>query len=739
MSNIYQISYGKHEGNWNWHSFNVDPSAPVALIPFMETEGNGCATDNYNYKYWENEDGTFDDVILFMSYRGCFGQLRVRYGDEYRDPDGRSYMFVNAFVGLSNKGVLTDPNILVGISKENYHFTYEETQDFSSKPLYDEKFTFESALSEVGINKEQLEEIMACVYLAFNESRNYSTYFVLQSFSEIKYKALSFLILSLLPEQLRYNIIFSNADTRPSDTCQSFKIVKKAPTGVKYYCVNTGETNIKIENVDKYISYFPFYEKYKKYGYNSFCEYSKEIIECTGMLELPYSLSYGQLLMVSKFDLGCEYFQGLDKLDLIEYIRRLLSFNWNTTDAFRSYLIELLEYTKEKDCVIDSDIERKIYPWIERINQQNFNDLYDQLLAIKLQQLEKEKIFTELDSKGNWYYWADLLYQRGAEKSIVEYIKNKIEKYDTIESVKDLIKTIQKNKYSYVKEDTIAESLFTKLFHLYVNKLKENINIEGSFEKILSEYREFINCADKIFNNVSDTNIISLFMKDYELDTFEFNSIYVGNIKTLVNHFENTDKVLQYYIDAFEKTEYFINKEQENSDITKHEDVADNISYTECKDKQAFDYIEAIYSMERYEIKENYIDKVYSFIVSRLKNQKGNDLKFWYQLTRKFYSSENIVKHLIETKLEVFNNYKTFEKCILGFSEIDIDLLENIKNDYEKASRSEDTKSKITKKCLNSINHRLKEVALKDIQKNNFKKRVKDKLFRQKDKGTKNE
>lgn len=712
----YKMRYGKHEGNWNWHSFNVDPSAPADIIKLFETESNVFAPSNFNVSCLRNDDGSYNDVIRYISHSGGFGQIRVRYG--FYEPSsigGREYMISNAFLSPSNIDSLDDPNALVEVKDDNFGFLFEENPDFNADIKKCGTFSIKSAMDTLRITQEDMNNIMKCVFISMFDKRDCSTFFVINEFSEDKFRALVYLVLSFLPHPLRYGICFSNADNSVRNESKNYVIVEKNPISENYYNINSGETSINLDIVKKRPNLFPFCELLESCSVDEYLNYCIEIKNASGLFELQNNHTYRDILLLSKLMLKEKYYSELSKSYLIEYLDEVTDCRWKKTSALKEYYIGLVKYVFKSGCILESELYDRIYTWVSEIGSQEFLFVYHELVALRLLRLPEAELADFLDAKDgeedDWLFWLDIIYKIGGEKDkkqVIAYFTKRISAGSNI----DFLRSVGERLLSTSFYDSIKKMFFNKLIECYASEIIKNLYSIGHIEKEFADYKkdtvsifDFSSEDYEIKKSGMIKSVVEAILRVYDVNTFSFEESYVECIKLLMT-FADFPKNIKCLVEIFEETKQIAF-------------ATDTQNLTET-------YLNKISSLGscsssfKYEL----IEKLYQFITDTLKNRRSFDLEFWYRLTDELFSvfpkRPSAVQCMINYELPVVSDEEFFESAIFA-DKVSEDFVIVLIKEYEtfiEKCNSKSVEGKTAKACLALLKKRKKELEKNKKSKN---------------------
>ena len=720
------MRYGKHEGNWNWHSFNVDPSTPADIIRLFEIESNAFTPSNFNVLSLKAYDGSYSDLIRYISHSGGFGQMRVRYGFyEPATTGGREYMISNAFLSVANSDSLDDPNALIEISGENFEFLYEENPNYDSAVKKENTFSIKSAMDTLKITQKEMNEIMRCVFITMYDKRNHSTFFVVPEYSEEKIRALAYLILSFLPHPLRYGISFSNADNSAQSESKNFVVIGKAITGENYYNIETGETSFNLDIVSKRIYLFPFCERLEKDGVENYSAYCMKVKKAAGLFDFKINPTYNDILLLSRIMLKEKYYSELSQDKLIEYLEEITNCPWKKTDVLKEYFVGLINYVLKVRCVLKSELYDQIYVWVNEIASQQFFLVYQELQVLRLLQFSEEELFAFLDKKDeaddDWIFWLDNMFKMSEDKEkvqaeVLKYTNKRIDDCDNINSLKSVGEGLLGSSFYKL----VRANVFLNLTNLYATQINNSINSVEKIEKLLLDYKQ-----DVIFLLGVDPNgfeakksrylkaISEQFLEIYDINSFTFETSYINGIERLMQFVDFSENV-KFLISAYNATGHIALATEINDEIDSYLKIICNINLL----SKSFD--------------NKLVERLYSFIVEKLKSNQFLDITFWYKLTEYIFSSSypdcSVAKCMFNYRLPFMVDENSFQYAISS-DVVSEEFLSTLIKDYElfiEEYNSKSAEGKFLKNCLALLKKQKKSLDKnkKSKSKNHTEKKV---------------
>ena len=626
MKKFYQVCYGKP--NNNWKSFNCSPDATTNVVSFFEKNAINNTPQNFDYsKLGENEN--LCEIVCFDRF---IETSRTKYG--MVDNFGRPMMFSNGFVFDAYDKWLENPNNILALSEDNFHFSIEETANIPDVPKYNSPFSMETAKSITKLNDDQIKMIMGCVNLSFASSINYPTYLVFSGTTEEK-KALMFIIISLIPYSLRYQICISNANNFQYSMNKTFMIVDEIPESGQYIDVRTSSGNIELGIIEEDNKY-PFLAALFEYGVNSYDRYCKELAEEANEIGLPYICDYDDLIYA---DLILRAnFKSIQKKNDTELTKFLLDISAKvpignlTVDQFVSKLLKIY-------------IERKIEPnevLLNRIKVRNdkteCKDLqaeykHLQMLALVNSGEEKTVDFLREEKSRNinaFEEWAKYIINSNGENCVNKYYSSEIANATSFQQIKDL----WSERKELISDNSIDSETKERLHYIALNELFTKSNVKDSFNEIIEEYTQ---TYFEMFGEENEPlelqdSLFSAFWDKYVIDDFEFSDEYCVNLKEI----KSINK--KVYAPSF--VEYLL-RLQESIIFASKDNGPPERQMLEDEFRCFNDYTELTESLR---------NKLSEYVLSVFSNCQNKHLIFWYKLAK--------------IRLKEDETYKAFDRMI---------------------------------------------------------------------------
>ena len=643
MKKFYQVCYGKP--NNNWKSFNYSADATSNVISFYEKNAINNTPQNFDYSKLSGSECLCEIVCQ----DGLIETSRIKYG--MVDNFGRPMMFSHGYVFISDDKWLENPNNVLAMSEENFHFTVEETTEIPSIPKYNTPFSIESAKSITKLSDNQLKKIMGCVNLSLSSATNFPLYFVYEGNIEEK-KALMYLIFSLLPFPLRYQVSISTANNFQFSMNKTFMIIDYIPENGQYFDVCSGETNIDLEVLDEEGKY-PFLEALFTYGIDRYDEYCRALDKKAQEIGLSYICDYDDLVYADII-LHAD-FNSIDKKNDVELTKFLLEFSSKV--PIGNLLVDEFIYNLLK-IYIDRNIEpnevllNRIKIRNDKTESVNLEKAYKHLQMISLVNSGEDRTIEFLTEEKNrnvkaFDEWITYILNSNGQEYIDKYYVLEISKAYSFLQVKE----IWNERRNYIDNSKIDSSAKLQLHQIALNQMYERIHEKDSFNLIIEEYS---GTYFEMFNGEDDglslqNNLFTSFWEKFNVVNFEFDNYYCQNLKEVVK-IDNKVYAPDYveYLLQLQETVEFVKKDNLPSERQMLEDTFKKISNYQ-------------------ELLGDVLEKMRHYIVDSFSNEQNKHLVFWYKLASINLPSNEEYKafdNMINWNLEVFLSDYAFEESL---------------------------------------------------------------------------
>lgn len=660
MNNFYQICYGK-PNKTDWTYFNASKDTPSNVLAFFTKAAKDNSPEFVDSSFSEEKKNFFE----LTSDDGMVEISKVQYGGT--DVMGRPTMFVHGFTFASEENILKNPEELLAVSKDNFKFSVEETQEVPSSLIMDEPWTVNSAMQCANLERNHLESIMALVNFSLANNNSSSSYIVYDGTEEQK-KAIIYLILHFLPYPLRYELSFSTADNLNKNFKKNIIITdKESKNG---YCVNlqTGSYDFDWENVEADKAKYPFYDEFKKSfdDFDVFCNNLQKVQKAIGY---NFFCSYKDLLFIyeiqtfltgektiESFSQNSQEFQKF----VFEFLGKAPVGN-NVIDSLIAAMLE--EYTKQ-DLPVNEFLMKYITYRSEKTEEKLLKSICEKLQAKFLLSNGIESAVEFLKSKkeqniDDFKKWAILMVNIENAKAVDEYFNEQIQNAQNYDELSQIFEEI----VSINQESTSLESVKEKLIELAYGEMIKKPDASGYYNEVLDLCSE---CYVKMFGDDNKNSeilnrVVDKFWESYDIQSFEFNNDYVTNLKSVrVNKAEPV--LVGSFCKIYDLIDNFIN----NDNAETRNELVEELNILNSQ----------------YRLIKSIKDKIASAILNSAK--KGRNLDFWYEIAL-FDTEENVgsqaVANLILWNIDVFVDDNDFDKFLYdNDTSLDINLIKSISN-----------------------------------------------------------
>lgn len=643
MKKFYQVCYGKPSNNWQ--IFNYSDDASSSAISFYEKNAVNNTPQNFDY----SKLGESEYLCEIVCQDGFIETSRVKYG--MVDNFGRPMMFSHGFVFNSEDGWLENPNNIVAISEDNFHFTVEETSNIPIIPKYNDPFTIESAKSITKLSNNQIKTLMGCVNLSLASSTNFSLYIVFKGTIEEK-KALMYLIFSLLPYSLRYQICVSTSYNFKYSMNKSFMIIDEIPDDGQYFDLVSGNTNMDLEILDDESKY-PFLKALFTYGIYRYSEYCSALNEEAKKMSLPYICDYDDLVYADIM-LHTD-FKSIEKKDNVDLTKFLLDFSSKVplgNIIVDEFIYKLLKIYIERNIQPNEILINRIRVRNEKTKCDNLKKAYKHLQMIVLVNSGEEKTvqFLKEEKSRNikaFSEWVTYILDSNGSKYIDKYYSLEISKADSFPKVI----SIWNERKNFINDSNIDKQFKFQLRKIASSEMSEHVFEKDSFNYIIEEYsRAYLEIFNKDDIGLSlQENLFNAFWEQFDISSFEFDNYYCTNLKEIVKI--NNSVYAPNYIE-------FLLKLQETIEFVRKNDFNDNFLMLE----------DAFSKLENYtEIQNEILQKLDKYVVKSFDKEQDKHIVFWYKLASIGLLSDARFKafdKMIDWKLDVILSEEAFKESL---------------------------------------------------------------------------
>lgn len=262
MDKFYQACFSRLGGSSassGWQSVNLSPGIPQRLKEWYERTERGNQPAQHDTP--RDKNGNPLCMLEILCDGSGVGISRVQYG--LADAVGRENMFCHGFLFQNAYELLKDPNRILQIADDNFHFTAQETERIPEELLLAPPFTEEGALKLCQMDQEKYAAYISCLYYALSTNTRITLY-VKTDGEDRTARALLYLAYSAVPYSLRARI---TAATYAGSSVRNAMLVfgRDCPENCLYVEPSTGENNILTESLRNRWKRYPFVDYYARH------------------------------------------------------------------------------------------------------------------------------------------------------------------------------------------------------------------------------------------------------------------------------------------------------------------------------------------------------------------------------------------------------------------------------------------------------------------------------------------
>lgn len=233
-----------------WQVVNTSADIMQSMVSFFEN--NEKANDVSVNK--QNADGSPLKVTKIICDAKNIGLTQVQYG--LSDNSGRARFFSHGYIANGPYEVLKNPENILNLSDDNFHFSVEETQNMPGELSYIQPLSEKDILDKYGLNRESCVKFIKCALFPLFSSTQ-TTIFVKTDGSREMAVDLLYIIYHSLPYSLRPRVTASTY-AKPTGANSMYVFTDDIPSVGNHVDPLTGENNILGEAYEKRLERFPF-------------------------------------------------------------------------------------------------------------------------------------------------------------------------------------------------------------------------------------------------------------------------------------------------------------------------------------------------------------------------------------------------------------------------------------------------------------------------------------------------
>ena len=390
---FYQACYTRVGVNEGWKTLHYSTDIPQVLLAAYEKNeaGNevkrGTPLDKNGNALW---------MLEILCEKGFVGISRTQYG--LSDAFGRSNFFSHGYLFPDAYELLKNPNVLLGISDENFKTKVEETESVPERLMRKETYSIEKALDNCHMTKENYIIYIKCLYYALSTNTNNTIYVRTNGEDEIM-RNLLYLAYMAVPYSLRIKITASSC-TELDNTNRMLIFGENIPEYSRYVDPWTGENNILTPAIEKRWERNPFVtcfaENCEREEYNEklFRDMEKWLVEM------------GDILLNGMDALRIAYMMSTEDIDNVQDDEIMgLIYDWlalpvASAESYDHQTAALLSEMLKRKIRLGEEAEQMLKERVASSVSEKLKDTYLQYLAFVTAQFTEEEGYRYLNELG---------------------------------------------------------------------------------------------------------------------------------------------------------------------------------------------------------------------------------------------------------------------------------------------------------------------------------------------------
>ncbi len=233
-----------------WQVVNTSADIMQSMVSFFEN--NEKSNDVSVTK--QNVDGSPLKVTKIICDGKNIGLTQVQYG--LSDNSGRARFFSHGYVASDPYEVLKNPENILNISDDNFHFSVEETQHMPMELSYVQSLSEKSIMDKYSLDRDSCVKFIKCALFPLFSSTQ-TTVFIRTDGTREMAMDLLYIIYHSLPYSLRPRVTASTY-AKPTGTNSMYVFTDDIPNVGNHVDPMTGDNNILGEAYEKRLERFPF-------------------------------------------------------------------------------------------------------------------------------------------------------------------------------------------------------------------------------------------------------------------------------------------------------------------------------------------------------------------------------------------------------------------------------------------------------------------------------------------------
>lgn len=237
-----------------WQVVNPSVDMLQSMVSFFENQEK--ANDISVSK--QNADGSPLRVTKIICDQKNIGLVQVQYG--LSDNSGRARFFSHGYMADDPYEVLKNPEEILSLSEENFHFSVEETQNMPERLQCTQSFDEKEILEKYKMDRALCVQFIKCALFPLFSSTQ-TTVFVRTDGSRAMAMELLYLVYRALPYSLRPRVTASTY-AKPTGANSMYVFTDDIPAVGSFVDPLTGANNILGGAYEKRLERFPFAIQY---------------------------------------------------------------------------------------------------------------------------------------------------------------------------------------------------------------------------------------------------------------------------------------------------------------------------------------------------------------------------------------------------------------------------------------------------------------------------------------------
>lgn len=260
MTNEYfQCCYTNAEVNLGgtvssgWQAVAVSPGIPSDVL------GTCTKLQNVNSTIqgaMTDEQGNVLDLYELYGDGAYVYAIRSKYG--LLDRLGRANMFSHALIfDFQKSGSITDPNVFLGLSSENFKRSQEEAEALKPPLARETPLDIDAAMAKAGISHESYLALVRCVYAKMTERGFSKPLYVQYDGTDDHMRSILYCIYWGIPYFLRKRLSVASAPSNGAET-KTLVFSVNATSKPFYIDPRTGQSNVLNKRLERKINRYGF-------------------------------------------------------------------------------------------------------------------------------------------------------------------------------------------------------------------------------------------------------------------------------------------------------------------------------------------------------------------------------------------------------------------------------------------------------------------------------------------------